>query len=233
MFHSHKRISRAPSSPDRGVEHQHQQEIDAGLLNSRQSLQTLWPTLSREETNRLPETMERLHFEAVERSVLGLIRCRRGGGAIDCRLLGVWSALSFVEIETVREKGRCLRRWRVGPGLLSRSGYADYGTLTLGADREGVGRSDSLSLVLPDCLKDRRQEDGSRVLKDGGQDGVSGRGGERWLLWSQVEGYPSRFLRAETSAAGWIGRVYAGFHRQVTFGYLRRLARLLKQGGTL
>jgi hypothetical protein len=59
--------------------------------------------------------------------------------------------------------------------------------------------------------------------------------GLRWRLWSEVEGYPSRFLPKHPEAPGaaepgWIARAYAGYHRRVTIGFLRETARLLTSG---
>jgi hypothetical protein len=68
----------------------------------------------------VPALLEQLHFRSVERSSLGLLRCRRRGGCVECRFLGRWPGLAFADGGTTRRPDRVEQRWTIALGFLAR-----------------------------------------------------------------------------------------------------------------
>jgi hypothetical protein len=179
----------------------HRQEIFHGFLECEQCLEWHGRLPARDVVEQLPELLARAHFAEVERSVAGLIRCRRDGDRIACRLLGRWPGLIFAEDRIEGEAHAVTARWRILGGLLARPEPAGYGVLTLGFT----------ATLLP----------GEGALL---------------ALYSRVEGFPSRFLALGPGIrVRWprplVARIYAAYHRWVTFRYLHRVARVLDAAG--
>ena len=183
-----------------------------GLLHSRLSMAAEGPRPSPPQLARLPDLMEALHFRCVERSVPGILRCRRMPTGIECRLLGRWTVLSFEEAETLSEARCWIRRWRIGPGLLARAGATDHGSLALGAEITGEER-DRLRWRVWSSVEGYP----SRFLRVPAA-------GDRLGHRSTV------LIRPGGRLPAWIARLYVGFHRWVTHRYLRRLAARLGRG---
>jgi hypothetical protein len=54
----------------------------------------------------------------------------------------------------------------------------------------------------------------------------------RWRIWSEVSGYPSRFLKPPPASPIFrvIGPLYAAYHRRATIWFLKKTARRLQRG---
>lgn len=105
-------------------------ETDAGVLDSTQRLTWTDRALPEETLAVLPERMEVEHFRAVERSVLGLVRCSVRANGVDCSMLGLIPLLSFGCPKTVTEADRITREWNIKGGMQARR-EPELGTLTL------------------------------------------------------------------------------------------------------
>jgi hypothetical protein len=149
---------------------------------------------------RLPALLERLHFRSVERFSLGLLRCRRRGGRVECRFLGGWPGLAFVDGGTTRRPDRVERCWTIAPGFLARPltnalAPEGHGTLAVGVERMAGGRLHAWARV---------EGFPARFLGPAPR-GVAGFG-RPW---------------------GWLGRAYAAVHSAAAFRFLRDVARSL------
>jgi hypothetical protein len=89
----------------------------------------------------LPELMERLHFEVIERQTLGLVRPHRGASAVSLDLLGRLTLMRFERDGDEVGPGRALRRYRLPPGPVTRRAPI-VGRFELGLERrEGRTRA--------------------------------------------------------------------------------------------
>jgi len=172
----------------------HRQELSRGFLDTEQRLEWSGKTPSRARLEALPARFEREHFREVERSAAGLLRCRREGDRVVCRLLGRWPALIFADERATVAAESATRCWRILGGLLARPDPEGYGTLTLGLAVVPDPTGDTLL-----ALWSRVESYPSRLLA------VRPPAGTR-LLWRVV------------------GRIYAAYHARVTFRCLDKLA---------
>ena len=178
-----------------------------GSLNSEQHL--LWDGPWPDEARRqhLPDLLERAHFRSVERYSFGIVRCRREGLQVVCRLFD-WHrlpALVFVDSGTRVTADLVEREWVIGPGLMARRGPAadvPYGSLRVGLQRveeHGVTRVHAYERVEGFPSRFLRQPDALA-------------GNARSWGWAQV------------------GALYSAYHARAAFGALRWIAAVLNQG---
>jgi hypothetical protein len=171
-----------------------------GVLESEEHLTWTGPWPPAPALARVPALLERLHFRSIERCSLGLLRCRRRGGRVECRFLGRWPGLAFADGGTARRPDRVERRWTIAPGFLARPvagalAPAGHGTLALGVERLAGGRLHAWARV----------------------EGFPAR-----FLGPAPFG-PAAFGRPWA----WLGRLYAAVHSAAAFRCLRELARSL------
>ncbi|HEY3267758.1 MAG TPA: hypothetical protein VGM37_12580 [Armatimonadota bacterium] len=105
-------------------------DITLGLLNSAQSLTWVGLPISHSSLAALPRRMDQEHFRAVERSVLGLIRCSVLEDRVDCMFLGIVPVLRFEHPELATGPDRVSRTWLITGGWQARR-EASLGSLTL------------------------------------------------------------------------------------------------------
>lgn len=179
----------------------HRQDLSGGLLESEQRLEWRGPLPAPPRMEQFPELFAAAHFAEVERSVAGLLRCRRAGPRIECRLWGRWPGLIFAEDGVTRGAYAVTVRWRILGGWLARPGETEMGALLLGFTAIPVPGQDAWLTVWA-----RVEGYPSRFL------GAPGQGGRRW-------------------GCGLVGELYAAYHRRVTFRYLHRVAGLLEAAG--
>jgi hypothetical protein len=183
-----------------GTQWWHIRDTGRGVLESEEHLTWTGPWPPAPELARLPALLERSHFRSIERFSLGLLRCRRRGGRVECRFLGGWPGLAFADGGTTRRPDRVERRWTIAPGFLARhlTGApppAGHGTLALGVERMAEGRLHAWARV---------EEFPARFLG------------------------PAPFGLAPFGRPwGWLGRVYAAVHSAAAFRCLRDVARSL------
>jgi hypothetical protein len=104
-------------------------DISAGLLNSTQTIEWAGPPLPAARHAELAARMDREHFNAVQQSVFGLIRCRVQPDRVVCSVFGLIPLLKFGAPVTSVERDGVSRIWGVTGGLLARRGSL-YGNLT-------------------------------------------------------------------------------------------------------
>ena len=104
-------------------------DISAGLLNSTQTIEWTGPMLPATMRTQLPALMDKEHFAAVHRSVLGIIRCDVREDRVVCSLFGLVPVLTFGAPVTSVEDTAVRRIWSVTGGLFARRGSV-YGNLT-------------------------------------------------------------------------------------------------------
>ena len=183
---------------------------ERGLLTTEQHLEWegRWP--QHLTATEIALRLEQAHFCSVERFSLGLVRCRRAGARVTCRLPGRLVALAFDDDATETADRRVERRWRIVPGLLARRPRP--------APREPAWRSDAGTLAI----------------------GLEVSGVGRLRAWLRVSACPSRFvapLPALPAPLRWsrvpwtaVAAVYTFYHAQAAYSGLRRIARLTTSG---
>jgi hypothetical protein len=178
----------------------HVRDTGRGVLESEEHLTWTGPWPPAPALAGVPALLEQLHFRSVERFSLGLLRCRRRGGRVECRFLGRWPGLAFADGGTTRRPDRVERSWTIAPGFLARPvtgapAPTGHGTLVLGVERLADGRLHAWARV----------------------EGFPAR-----LLG------PAPFALAPFGRPwAWLGRLYTAVHSAAAFRCLRGLARSL------
>jgi hypothetical protein len=111
------------------VERINRNDISAGALNCEQRIR--WVSESTVDLRSALDRLDRIHFEEVERSTFGAIRCRRSDDRIVCTAFDRWPALVFSLRETRVDATSATRVWSIASGLMARKAER-YGTLSLG-----------------------------------------------------------------------------------------------------
>lgn len=118
------------------------QKLSQGVLDAEQHLEwdAPWPAGDQRLAD-LAQILEREHLRSVERFSLRLLRCRRDGQRLTCRLPTGAAALSFSDEATELAPNRVVRRWTIAPSFLARrtlagqGSPATYGRLEIGVER--------------------------------------------------------------------------------------------------
>jgi hypothetical protein len=191
------------------------QRLDHGVLDAEQHLEwdAPWPDVD-ERLAGLSQLLEREHLRSIERFSLRLLRCRREGARLTCRLATGTLALSFTDEATEVSPERVVRRWTIDPSFLARRVLAGQGSsATYGHLEIGLARVPTAA--------------GQAVPPEGRVHG-----------WVSVTAFPSRFLTPlprRVRRLGLfrrpVGRAYALFHARASFSCLYRVARAM-QGDT-